>query len=197
MPDGRRRADDRRAGAGSGSRAVVEGLSADPGQDDGCEARRAPQRSPLIVDETRPPRANANSGAAARTAVPLGVAIAFYLALGILSAVGVGAATLYVVRRRAQPVICEITWSPGEQGAAFLATAQRGGQEEWVVARSGRFDRSAAEPPEYDAASHAYDQLLTDLYADGWLPYERGREWWEMRLRRTTPPGTPTPARNV
>jgi hypothetical protein len=168
-----------------------------PGKTTGAKPAERPTGAPLTVDETRVPRANGDSGVAARTAVPLGVAIAFYFALGILSAVGVGAATLYVVRRRAQPVICEISWSPGEQGAAFLATAQRGGQEEWVVARSGRFDRSAAEPPEYDAASHAYDQLLTDLYADGWLPYERGREWWEMRLRRTTPPGTPTPARDV
>jgi hypothetical protein len=65
------------------------------------------------------------------------------------------------------------------------------------VARSGRFDRATAEPPEYDAASHAaYDQLLSDLYADGWLPYERGREWWAMRLRRTTAPETRTPARD-
>jgi hypothetical protein len=168
-----------------------------PGKTTGAKPAERPTGAPLTVDETRPPRAYGDSGAAAHTAVPLGVAIAFYLALAIVSAVGVGAATLYVVRRRAQPVICEISWSPGEQGAAFLATAQRGGQEEWVVARSGRFDRSAAEPPAYDAASHAYDQLLTDLYADGWLPYERGREWWEMRLRRRTPPGTPTPARDV
>jgi hypothetical protein len=167
-----------------------------PGKATGAKPAEHPNGAPLIVDETRPPRADANSGAAARTAVPLGVAIAFYFALGILSAIGVGAATLYVVRRRAQPVTCEISWSPGEQGAAFLATAQRGGQEEWVVARSGRFDRSAAEPPEYDTASHAYDQLLSDLYADGWLPYERGREWWAMRLRRPNAPETSTRSRN-
>jgi hypothetical protein len=167
-----------------------------PGKTSGAKPAERPTGAPLTVDETRPPRANGTPGAAARTAVPLGVAIAFYFALGILSAVGVGAATLYVVRRRAQPVTCEISWSPGEQGAAFLATAHRGGQEEWVVARSGRFDRSAAEPPEYDTASHAYDQLLSDLYADGWLPYERGREWWAMRLRRPNAPETSTRSRN-
>ena len=169
-----------------------------PGKTTGSKPAERPNGAPLTVDATPPPRVNANPDAPARTtAVPLAVSIAFYLALAILSAVGVGAATLYLVRRRAQPVICEISWSPGAQGAAFLATAQRGDREEWVVARSGRFDRDTTEPPEYDAASHAaYDQLLSDLYADGWLPYERGREWWEMRLRRTTAPEAATPARN-
>jgi hypothetical protein len=168
-----------------------------PGKTTGAKPAERPDGAPLTVDEAPPSRTTVTLDAPARATVPLGVSIAFYLALAILSAVGVGAATLYVVRRRAQPVICEITWSPGEQGAAFLATAQRGDREEWVVARSGRFDRGTTEPPEYDAASHAaYDQLLSDLYADGWLPYERGREWWEMRLRRTTAPEAATPARD-
>lgn len=168
-----------------------------PDKTTGAKPAERPSGSPLTVDEAPSSRTTVTLDAPARTAVPLGVSIAFYLALAILSAVGVGAATLYLVRRRAQPVICVISWAPGEQGAAFLATAQRGGQEEWVVARSGRFDRNTTEPPEYDAASHAaYDQLLNDLYADGWLPYERGREWWEMRLRRTTAPEAATPARD-
>jgi hypothetical protein len=168
------------------------------GKTTGARPAERPNGAPLTVDRTPPPRVGANSDAPAhRTTVPLGVSIAFYLALAILSAVGVGAATLHLVRRRAQPAICEISWAPGEQGAAFLATAQRAGQGEWVVARSGRFDRGTTEPPEYDAASHAaYDQLLNDLYADGWLPYERGREWWEMRLRRRTAPEAATPARD-
>ena len=94
-----------------------------------------------------------------------------------------------MVRRRRRPVTCEISWSPGEQGDAFRATAQLDGDEERVVARSRRFERRSPEPPDYDAASHeAYDQLLRDLYADGWQPYERGRHWWEMRLRRTATP---------
>lgn len=168
-----------------------------PDMTTGAKPAERPSGGPLTVDEAPPSRTTVTLDAPARTAVPLGVSIAFYLALAILSAVGVGAATLYLVRRRAKPVICEISWAPGEQGAAFLATAQRGDQEQWVVARSGRFDRGATEPPEYDAASHAaYDQLLNDLYADGWLPYERGREWWEMRLRRPTAPETATPARD-
>ena len=168
-----------------------------PGRTTGAKPAERPNGAPLVVEGTRRTRTSADASAPVRTGVPLGVAIAFYLSLGILSAAGVAAATRYVVRRRAQPVICEISWSPGEQGAAFLATAQQRGQDEWVVARSGRFDRSTAEPPQYDAAAHAYDQLLNDLYADGWLPYERGREWWEMRLRRPTAPDTATPARDV
>jgi hypothetical protein len=167
-----------------------------PGETTGAKPAERPDGAPLIVDGTPPARTNETLDAPTGVKVPVAVSIAFFLALAILSAAGVGAATLYLMRRRARPVICEITWSPGEQDAAFLATARGGRQEEWVVARSGRFDRSTAEPPAYDAASHAYDQLLSDLYADGWLPYERGREWWEMRLRRTTAPETPTPARD-
>jgi hypothetical protein len=65
------------------------------------------------------------------------------------------------------------------------------------VARSGLIDRRTAERPEYDAASHAaYDQLLSDLYADGWLPYERGHEWWEMRLRHSDTSNRPAPSRD-
>ena len=169
-----------------------------PGKTTGAKPAERPNGEPLSIDQSPPPRANANLDAPAHTTtVPLGVSIAFYLALAILSAVGVGAATLYVVRRRARPVVCEITWSPDEQGDAFLATAQREGEEQWVVARSGRFDRRTADAPEYDDASHAaYDQLLSDLYADGWLPYERGREWWEMRLRRSDTSDTPTSSRH-
>jgi hypothetical protein len=167
-----------------------------PGKTTGAKPAERPNGAPLVVDGTKRTPTSADASGPGPVGVPMGVAIAFYLSLGILSAVGVGMATRYVMRRRAQPVICEISWSPGEQGAAFLATAQRGGQEEWVIARSGRLERSTAEPPEYDAASHAYDQLLNDLYADGWLPYERGREWWEMRLRRATARDTPTPARD-
>ena len=167
-----------------------------PGETTGAKPAERPNGAPLIVDQPPPARTNQTLDAPTGVKVPVGVAIAFYFALGMLSAIGVGAATLHLMRRRARPVICEITWSPGEQDAAFLATARRGRQEEWVVARSGRFDRSTAEPPAYDAASHAYDQLLSDLYADGWLPYERGREWWEMRLRRATGPQTPTRTRD-
>jgi hypothetical protein len=169
-----------------------------PGKATGAKPAERPNGAPLTVDGTPPSRTTVTLDAPARTAaVPLAASIAFYLALAILSAVGVGAATLYLVRRRARPVVCEITWWPDEEGDAFLATAQRKGAGEWVVARSGRFDRTADAPPEYDAASHAaYDQLLSDLYADGWLPYERGREWWEMRLRRTTAPQAATPARD-
>jgi hypothetical protein len=128
---------------------------------------------------------------------PLGVAIAFYGALAGLAAVVVGGATLRVVRRRAKPVVCEISWSPGEDGDAFCATAQLGDDEQWLVARSRRFERRSPEPPDYDAASQAaYDQLVRDLYADGWLPYERGREWWAMRLRRDVTSETPTSTRH-
>jgi hypothetical protein len=151
-----------------------------------------PHSAPRQVDETR------RSGASAdRDAAPLAVAIAFYGVLAGLCALGVGTARAHVLRRRARPITCEIRWSPDEQGNTFRATAHLDGEEEWVVAQSGRFERRSPEPPEYDGASHAaYDQLLSTLYADGWLPYERGREWWAMRLRRTPGSGTPTPTRD-
>ena len=60
----------------------------------------------------------------------------------------------------------------------------------WTATRNGwwrgRGASSAARlsRPDDDAASHeAYEQLLRALYAEGWQPYERGRQWWEMRLR--------------
>jgi hypothetical protein len=168
----------------------------------GAKSPERPNGAPLSLDQTPPPRggtdARTESDRATLKNVPLGVSIAFYAALAMLSALVVGSATLWFVRRRAaRPIVCEITWSPDEEGDAFLATAQRAGEGEWVVARSGRFDRGTDEPPEYDAASHAaYDQLLNELYADGWQPYERGRQWWEMRLRRTETSATPTPSRH-
>jgi hypothetical protein len=167
----------------------------------GAKPTERPTGAPLGIDQTPPPRGDAavrtDTDRAKLTSVPLAVSVAFYVALAMLSALAVGSATLWFVRRRARPVVCEISWWPDEQGDAFLATAQREGEEQWVVARSGRFDRRTAEPPEYDAASRAaYDQLLSDLYADGWLPYERGREWWEMRLRRSKIPHAPTPSRD-
>ena len=110
-----------------------------PGKTTGAKPAERPDGAPLTVDEAPPSRTTVTLDAPARATVPLGVSIAFYLALAILSAVGVGAATLYVVRRRAQPVICEISWSPGEQGAAFLATAQR------AIERNGSWrDRAAS-----------------------------------------------------
>jgi hypothetical protein len=168
-----------------------------PGRPSGSTPAERPSGTPLIVDETKPSRPSPSSDGPRHASAPLAVAIVFYFALAVLSAVAVGAPTLYVVRRRAQPVVCEISWAPGDQGDAFLATAQRDDREEWIVARSGRFDRGTTDPPQYEGASHtAYDQLLSDLYADGWLPYERGREWWAMRLRRRTAPKTPTPGRD-
>jgi hypothetical protein len=59
------------------------------------------------------------------------------------------------MRRRSQPVTREITWSPGEDGDAFRATARLDGEEQWIVAQSRRFARDSPDPPAYDAASHA------------------------------------------
>ena len=124
------------------------------------------------------------------------MAVVSYVALGFLAVIGVGAATRRVVRRRRRPVTCEISLAPGEYGDAFLAV-QLDGDEERVVARSRRFERHSPEPPDDDAASHeAYEQLLRALYAEGWQPYERGRQWWEMRLRQAATTEAPTPARH-
>jgi hypothetical protein len=162
----------------------------------GSMAREHPTGAPLRVPapaRSRPARASgagsASDGRSASQDTPRPVAIAFYGALAGLCAIAAGALTMRVMRRRSQPVTCEITWSPGANGDAFRATARLDGEEPWIVAQSRRFERDSPDPPAYDAASHqAYDELLRDLYADGWLPYERGREWWAMRLRRTAGP---------
>jgi len=153
-------------------------------------AGERPTGAPLRVPApTRTIDARASGEPTSGGGTPVAVAVAFYGALAGLCAIAVGALTMRVLRRRAQPVICEISWSPGDDGDAFRATAQRDGEEEWIVAQSRRFERRTPDPPAYDDASHAaYDELLRNLYADGWLPYERGREWWAMRLRRPTSP---------
>ena len=115
--------------------------------------------------------------------MPLAVSIAFYLALAILSAVGVGAATVYVVRRRRKPVTCEISWSPGGRGGAFRATVIAAGDKPRLVAESRPFEGRPPELPEEDAPRRRPRQCQ-DLVSEGWEPYDRGRDWWAMRLRR-------------
>jgi hypothetical protein len=162
-----------------------------PKKPSGSTPREHPTGAPLRVPapaRSRPARTD--DVGSTEQGTPLGAAIAFYGALAGLCAIAVGALTMHVMRSRSQLVTCEITWAPGEEGDAFRATAQLGGEEPWIVAQSRRFERRSPDPPAYDPASHAaYDELLRDLYADGWLPYERGREWWAMRLRRTANAG--------
>ena len=174
----------------------MEGLSAEPEHVDGLDDPEHPTGTPLRAPQASRARPAAAAGDSGGGAPPLVAAIAFYGVLAALAAIGAGALTLRLLRRRTPPVTCEIRWSPDEDGHAFRATAQLGGDEELVVARSRRFERGSPEPPDYDAASHAaYDELLRNLYADGRLPYERGREWWAMRLRRTATP-EPTATRD-
>jgi hypothetical protein len=167
-----------------------------PDRSSGTTSGEHPTGAPLRVPEPGRPHLSAPDGSRAGAGTPLVIAVAFYGALAGLCAIAAGALTMRVMRRRAEPVICQISWSPGEEGDAFRATAQIDGDEPWVVAQSHRFERRSPDPPAYDAASlAAYDELLRNLYADGWLPYERGREWWEMRLRRTASP-EPTSSRD-
>jgi hypothetical protein len=161
-----------------------------PQQSSGSTGPERPTGAPLRAPApARTAAADTTGERPSRQGTPVAVALAFYGALAGVCAISAGTLTMRVIRRRAQQVICEISWSPGADGDAFRATAQRDGEEAWVVAQSRRFERGTPDPPAYDDASHAaYDELLRNLYADGWLPYERGREWWAMRLRRTASP---------
>lgn len=169
-------------------------------QDRPAEAKKPtprPNGSTLRILELPRSRPATNGDGPGRSGAPATVAFVFYGALGCLAAIGVGAAALHVVRRPPRPVTCEISWSPSEDGDAFLATAQLDGSKERVVARSRRFERRSPEGPGYHAASRqAYEQLLNDLYAEGWQPYERGRHWWEVRLRHELTSKTPAPTRH-
>ena len=168
-----------------------------PMKSTGAKPARRPIGAPLPAQTTPRARPGESRGVVPRTpGPPLAVAVVSYLALGFLAVAGVGAATRLVVRRRRRPVTCEISLAPGEYGDAFLAV-QLDGDEERVVARSRRFERRSPQPLGDDAASHeAYEQLLRALYAEGWQPYERGRQWWEMRLRHAATTESPTPARH-
>ncbi len=167
-----------------------------PAKSAGAKSAQRPVGAPLPASGTPRPRPGVSGATPDTPGAPLAVAVVSYLALGFLAVVGVGAATRLVARRRRQPVVCEISLAPGDEGDAFLAV-QLDGDEERVVARSRRFERRSPEPPDDDAASHeAYEQLLRALYAEGWQPYEHGRRWWEMRLRHGASTETSAPARH-
>lgn len=145
-------------------------------------------RPPAQHTSARPARSMPLDLPAPRVAPPA-VVILFYAAIGI-GAVCVARLALQHVRRRRSraPVTCEISWAPGGHGGAFRATAFDTEDKPRLVAESRRFERQPPPLPDEDAASRdAYVELVRNLVSEGWEPYERGREWWALSLRRNPP----------
>ena len=102
-----------------------------------------------------------------------------------------------VVRRRRRTGHMRDQLVAGRAGRRLPRHGAAGGDEQWVVARSRRFERRSPEPPEYDAASHAaYEQLLQRPLRR-WLAALRARP--RMVGDEAAPPTAPeaaTPARH-
>jgi hypothetical protein len=84
------------------------------------------------------------------------------------------------------PPTCEITWSPGQAGAAFLATVEQPGAGPDLIAESPSFGPpGGGPPPETPATRVAHEQLVRTLEGDGWRPVGRGGDWYSVRFRRS------------
>jgi hypothetical protein len=88
--------------------------------------------------------------------------------------------------REATVPTCEITWSPGQAGAAFLATVDHPGEGPDLIAESPAFGPpGGGPPPETPATKVAHEQLVRTLEGDGWRPVGRGGDWYSVRFRRS------------
>lgn len=127
---------------------------------------------------------------------PLAVVIVFYAVIVGLVVCVAGLARQCVRRRRSrEPVTCEISWSRGGHGGAFRATVFAAGDKPRLVAESRPLEGQPPVLPDEGARSHdAYAELVGNLVSQGWEPFDRGRDWWAVRLRRIPSAGPPSGA---
>jgi hypothetical protein len=128
-----------------------------------------------------------------RHSAPVGAAIFLYAAIaGIVLCVAAMARAQLRRRRSRKPVTCEISWTPDDRGGAFRATVSGAGDKPRLLAESRRFARRSDAVPEDDAVSHdVHSELVDNLVSAGWVPYERGPHWWDLRLRPESSPRPP------
>jgi hypothetical protein len=128
---------------------------------------------------------------------PLAVAVVAYGALAFLAFVVIGATARHIAAPQGGTGHVRDQLGPRRRGRRLprRAAGRRRGTRRGAV--SGASSAARLSPRTTIAASHeAYEQLLRALYAEGWQPYERGRQWWEMRLRHRATSGTSSPARH-
>ena len=122
---------------------------------------------------------------------PLAVIVFDVVIVGLV--VSVAGLALRCVRRprSRESVTCEISWSPGGHGGAFRATVFAAGDKPRLVAESRPLEGRPPVLP--DAAARSYDAYAR-LVSQGWEPFDRGRDWWAVRLRRIPSAGPPSGA---
>ena len=94
------------------------------------------------------------------------------------------------MRRRSQPMTCEIRWSPGERGRRVPrhhARRRRGGVDRGAVAAL-RAPLAGAAGVRRRVPRRVRRAVAATSTPTAGMPYERGREWWAMRLRRDASP---------
>ena len=164
---------------------------------DGGSSNPAPSALPSTTTiSPQPQAAPARQLQTGGGGTPMALQVAFFGCLGALLVIAATATVLRAARRRRTQVTCEISWSPAAEGGAFRATAVERGDTPRMVAASPPFERSQPGAPDDgdEASRKAYAELVVRLLAEGWVPYERGTAWWEMRLRRNAGSSTPREA---
>jgi hypothetical protein len=130
---------------------------------------------------------------------PLAVVIVFdAVIVGLVVSVA-GLARRCVRRPRSrESATCEISWSQGGHGRAFRATVFAAGDKPRLVAESRPLEGRPPVLPDEGARSHdAYAELVRNLVSQGWEPFDRGRDWGAVRLRRIPSAGPPSGALRV
>jgi hypothetical protein len=121
---------------------------------------------------------------------PLAVVTVFYAVIVGLVVSVAGLALRYVRRRRLrESVTCEISWSEGGHGGAFRATVLAGGDKPRLVAESRPLEGRPPVLP--DEGARSYDAYAS-LVSQGLEPFDRGRDWRAVRLRRIPSAGPPS-----
>ena len=177
-------------GAAARSHPALEGLSAEAGHVDRARSPPSARSARRCPPRRRRTRARRSRGVLPHPGAPLAVAVVSYVALGFLAVVGRrrgDAARACVVGAR--PVTCEISLVAGR--AAAMRSSHRAARRRRGAGRGANRGASNAgrrSRRDDDAASHeAYDELLRELYADGWQPYERGRDGGRCACARRRP----------
>ena len=122
---------------------------------------------------------------------PLAVVTVFYAVIAGLVVCVAQLARRHVRRRRPRdPVTCEISWSQGGHGGVFRATVFAAGDKPRLVAESRPLEGRPVVPDEGARSYAAYASLVSQ----GREPFDRGRDWWTVRLRRSPSAGPPNGA---
>jgi hypothetical protein len=88
---------------------------------------------------------------------------------------------------------CVIFWESGYKSSRFRARGVGPAGRVFVVAESGGFGSSRADPAMgAETVLAAHRELVDGLLADGWEPVGRGEAWYEQIFHRRLPAPAPS-----